>query len=318
VAVLVGDIGGTNTRLAIFEHNQMVHRASFVNAEMAGFDECLSQFLETTSAVICAAVFGGAGPVDHGRLEMTNLNWLLTETELVNRLDVPVRLLNDFHIQALGTLGLTDQDYESLGGVRVDTPRQIAVIGAGTGLGEAFLTFTDGGWIVVPGEGGHKRFAPKNEREVELLRQLWVQFPEHVSVERVVSGPGIVNVFKALGGRDFAQLGDQDPARTITEQALARSCDLSVETLEIFVDTLADEAANLALQNRANCVYVSGGIPPRVLPIIRARFRGAFEAKGRYRKLLTQVEVRVVDHDDIALEGAAYAAERLVGQGLAS
>ena len=318
MAVLVGDIGGTNTRLAIYEHNQMVHRASFLNADIASFDECLSQFLNTNSVVIDAATFGAAGPLARGRVEMTNLNWSLNERDLVNRLGVPVQLLNDFHIQALGTIGLTEQDYESIGDVRVDTPHQIAVIGAGTGLGEAFLTLTDAGWIVVPGEGGHKRFAPKNEREVELLRQLWVRFPEHVSVERVVSGPGVVNVFTALGGPDFKKRGDRDPARTITEQALAESCELSVETLAIFVDTLADEAANLALQNRSDCVYISGGIPPRILPIVRARFREAFEAKGRYRKFLTQVEVRIVERDDMALEGAAYAAERLVFEGLAT
>lgn len=314
MAVLVGDVGGTNTRLAIFEDNRIVHRASFLNAEMTGFDVCLAQFLSAAPSVISAAVFGAAGPLEDGRIKMTQLDWLLDETALATQLKVPVRLLNDFHIQALGTLTLTAHDYEPLGSARVQDPQRMAVIGAGTGLGEALLVFRENRWLVIPGEGGHKRFAPKNDREIELLRILWQKFPEHVSVERIVSGPGVVNVYTALSGADPAHFGDEDPARVITEQALDGSCSFSKETLDIFVDTLADEAADLALQNQADCVYVSGGIPPRVIPIIRARFRHVFEAKGRYRSLLAQVEIRVVDRGDMALEGAAYAAKLLVGQ----
>ncbi len=311
VSVLVGDIGGTNTRLAIFDGATVIHRTSFVNADMKNFDACLSHFLDGVQTVASAAVFGAAGPVSNGRIEMTNLNWLLDEQHLVNTLKMPVQLLNDFHIQALGTLELESTDYECLGDARATNPQTIAVIGAGTGLGEAILIQTSVGWTVIPGEGGHKRFAPKNEREIELLRRLWLDFPEHVSVERVVSGPGLVNAFKALSSSDDTDWGDQDPARLITAAALSGTCPLSIEVLDIFVDTLADEAANLALQTRAGCLYLSGGIPPRILPIIVQRFRKAFEAKGRYRALLEAVEIRVISRDDIALLGAAYAARRL-------
>lgn len=310
VSVLVGDIGGTNTRLALYDGRKVIHRASFVNAQMMGFDECLRRFLALVQTPASAAVFGAAGPVSNGRIEMTNLNWLLDEHHLTKTLKMPVRLLNDFHIQALGTLELSEADYECLGSARSADPQNIAVIGAGTGLGEAILTQTNDGWTVIPGEGGHKRFAPKNDREIELLRRLWLDFPEHVSVERVVSGPGIVNVFKALSS-EGSNWGDQDPARVITEAALSGTCALSEEVLHIFVDTLADEAANLVLQTRASCLYLSGGIPPRILPMITQRFRRAFEAKGRYRSLLEAVEIRVISRDDIALEGAAYAARRL-------
>lgn len=311
VAVLVGDVGGTHTRIAVFSGRDLLHHISFLNAEMASFDECLTRFMTTVQTDVSAAVFGAAGPVSNGQIEMTNLDWCLDEAVLTSQLKVPVRLLNDFHIQALGTLELVASDYEHLGSARVAAPQNVAVIGAGTGLGEAILTRTDAGWLVVPGEGGHKRFAPKNEREIELLRQLWLLFPDHVSVERVVSGPGIVNVYNALSPVGVDHLGDTDPGHLITESALNGTCALSKEVLEIFVDTLADEAANLALQTRVGCLYLSGGIPRKILPLIKARFRRAFESKGRYRSLLEGVEVRVVSRTGIALEGAAYAANRL-------
>ena len=188
------------------------------------------------------------------------------------------------------------------------------MIGAGTGLGEAILIRHHDDWVVIPGEGGHKRFAPKNEREIDLLRALQARWPEHVSVERVVSGPGLVNTYEALRGDllKHPRMASEDAAAVISDEALHGRCSLCEEVLDIFVDTLADEAANLVLQSRADCLYVSGGIPNKVYPRLLSRFRYGFEAKGRYRSLLEKTEIRVVSRPDVALEGAAFAAHRLV------
>lgn len=312
VIVLAGDIGGTNTRLAILEGDRVLKQSSFVNAEFIDFEQCLTIFLSGLSVEIGAAAIGAAGPVANGKIEMTNLNWSLDQNELSKRLGIPVQLLNDFHIQALGVLGLTTAGYMSLGPARVLEPRQIAVVGAGTGLGEALLHRVGQRWTVIPGEGGHKRFAPKSEREIDLLRLLMKAYPEHVSIERLVSGPGIENIYEALVKLDGLSLPAKRTAREITEDAMANRCTICVEVLDLFVDTLADEAANLVLQARAECVYVSGGIPPRILSRIEERFRAAFEAKGRYRNFLQTVEIRMVMEHDIALQGAAYAAQDLL------
>ena len=312
--VLAGDIGGTNTRLAIVQGDRVLKQSSFVNAEVSDFEQCLTTFLSGSLIEIDAAAIGAAGPVADGKIEMTNLNWRLDQKELSHRLGIPVRLLNDFHIQALGILGLTTAGYTSLGSARALAPRHIAVIGAGTGLGEALLTRVGERWLVIPGEGGHKRFAPKSEREIDLLRILMRTYPEHVSVERLVSGPGIENIYEALVHLDGASLNGKRTAREITEDAIANRCALCSEVLNLFIDTLADEAANLVLQARAECVYVSGGIPPRIRSQIEQRFRSAFESKGRYREFLQTVEIRLVLEQDIALQGASYAAQDLLKQ----
>ena len=314
MAVLVGDIGGTNTRLALVDGLTVRRKRNFRNADMLDFNACLDLFLNDLREAPAAAAFGLAGPVDDGRIQMTNLNWVVDESELSQKLGIPVQLLNDFHIQALGMTLLRPSDYRSLGETRVTNPTRLAVIGAGTGLGEALLTQHQDDWVVMPGEGGHKRFAPKNEREIDLLRALQAQWPEHVSVERVVSGPGLVNVYDALRGSQsrHPRMAVEDVASVISEEALAQRCALCEEVLDIFVDTLADEAANLVLQSVADCLYVSGGIPNKIFPRLLSRFRLGFEAKGRYRSLLEKTEIRVVNRPDIALEGAAFAAHRLL------
>lgn len=315
MVVLVGDIGGTNTRLAVFDGTQMLEKKAFRNSEMTGFDACLSAFLSEIDLQVSAAVFGVAGPVDSGRIQMTNLNWMIDESVLSDELGIPVGLLNDFHIQALGMTLLSAADYRLIGSSMAVNPNRLAVIGAGTGLGEAIMMRHRGDWVVIPGEGGHKRFAPKNLREIELLRTLTERWPEHVSVERVVSGPGLVNTYDALRGdsKRHPRMDVEDPAVVISEEALAGRCDFCEEVLDIFIDTLADEAANLVLQSRADCLYISGGIPNQLFPKLNSRFRLGFEAKGRYRALLEKTEVRVVSRANIALEGAALAARKLSG-----
>ena len=170
-------------------------------------------------------------------------------------------------------------------------------------------------FFAVAGEGSHARFGPKDERQIEVLMGLLERWPDHVSVERVVSGPGILNVYDVLRGEAerHPSLANDDPSAAITELALSKECPVAVETIHMFVDVLADEAASLALKCAAGTVFVSGGIPPRILPIIQERFHEAFHNKGRYRSFMQEIPIRVVTEPYLGLIGAGIAGEELVG-----
>ena len=171
------------------------------------------------------------------------------------------------------------------------------------------MIWTGAGYIAVSGEGSHGRFAPKTPREHEVLLGLTKRWPDHVSVERVVSGAGLVNVYDVLRGHVARPeaMSSEDPAAVVTRLALEGRCPIASEVLNIFVDTLADEAASTALKCNASTVFIAGGIPPRILPILRARFRRSFENKGRYRRLMESVAAFVVTYPHSGLLGAGYA-----------
>ena len=305
---LIGDIGGTNSRLALWENGQIQNEQGFLNDSV---ENPLAVYGAYRDAIgpIDGACFGVAGPPVDGKVRMTNLGWTLCEQEMTARFRCPVRLLNDFHAQAFAVLAMGEDDWIPLQAMSSIAEGHRAVIGAGTGLGEAFLTWSGESFIPVAGEGSHTRFAPKNPTEVELLQKLMQKWPEHVSVERVVSGPGLVNIFDALNPDADRPTGmdDEDPAAWITREGLKGS-PFPKQVLDLFVDTLADEAASLALKCCAKAVYVSGGIPPRIVPVMKERFRNAFEAKGRYRSLMETIPVFVVTHPAAGLLGAGVAA----------
>ena len=204
---------------------------------------------------------------------------------------------------------MRENELTPLGPSRPVKPGNWVVLGAGTGLGEAFLVWDGKRHIPVAGEGSHARFAPKNEQEVGVLNWLMQQWPDHVSVERVVSGPGIINVYDALRGDTprHAEMRDGDPAVVITQHGLAGTCAHCVGALQIFVDTLADEAASMALKCNASTVFISGGIPPRIRPLMLERFRHAFDNKGRYRSAMENIGTYLVTSPDAGLIGAAEA-----------
>jgi len=314
VDLLVGDIGGTNARLAISRAGDVIHAARMPCAEWTTLAPLLRAFLAGSDARPDAACLAVAGPVRGGRVHMTNLGWTLDTDELSRVAGCPLRLVNDFHAQAMAMPGLGPDDYVTLCEGERDEDAPIAVLGAGTGLGEA-LVIPDGraGWLAVPGEGSHGRFAPRDEREVELLRSLWRRWPDHVSVERVVSGPGLVNVYDHFRGAAprHPAMAEEDAAAVVARLGLADECPASVAALEVFAGTYGEEAASLALKCNAGVVYLTGGVTPRVLPALRAHFRSAFVTKGRYSSWLETVPVRVVTHPDPGLSGARILAERV-------
>jgi len=309
--LLAGDVGGTKTALGIFSQESgprapLAH-ASYASGDGESLAALVRRFLATTDLRIDRACFAVAGPVLDGRTKITNLPWVLDERGLAEELGLEsVRLINDLEAIARAIPTLTPGDLHIL---NQGTPAEggaIAVIAPGTGLGEAFLTWDSFRYVPHPSEGGHGDFAPTTPLEIDLLQDLRRQF-DHVSVERVCSGPGIIRIYDYLGraghftsSRETAALivNAADPAAMITQAGLRRPTPdpLSAATLEMFVSILAAEAGNLALRVLATGgVYLAGGIPPRLLPVLgEGRFLQSFVKKGRLAGLLTNLPVHVV------------------------
>jgi glucokinase len=320
--ILAGDIGATNSRLAFFEGTPDQLRSSdieiFSSPQFAGLGDMVRKFLEMHKQPVEAACFGLPGAVVNGRVETTNLPWVADSRKISGELGIEhVLLLNDLYANAHGIALLTESDLVVLNpGVQASGNR--ALLSAGTGLGEAGL-FADpqGAYHPFPSEGGHSDFAPRNDLEMELLRYLLGRF-EHVSYERVLSGPGLHNLYQFL--RDTGRgevptwLADQiaqgDPPAIISKSALEGTSEICVQALDIFVSVYGAEAGNLALKMFASGgVYVGGGIAPKIIRKLSSTlFMKSFSAKGRASGLLKEIPVRVITNDKTALLGAGRAA----------
>jgi glucokinase len=262
------------------------------------------------------ASFGVAGPVVAGRARITNLPWTMGERQLEEVLNLSsVKLLNDLAAIAYAAPSLKSSDLHTLNRGEPAPGGTLAVIAPGTGLGESFLTWDGVRFRPVPSEGGHASFAPVDALQLELLRYLQQRF-EHVSFERVCSGKGLPNIYAFLrdsGHADepewlAARLAEaDDPNPIFTEAALSGKCQLCVATMDTFVSILGAEAGNLALKVLATGgVYLGGGIPRRILPLLKEeRFMQSFADKGRFAALLSRVPVHVILHPKAALFGAA-------------
>jgi glucokinase len=327
--ILCADIGGTKTTLALFRPDrptEPVRLATRPSTEVGHLDDVLAAFLGGDAAALRAASLGVAGPVVGTRVETTNLPWVIDGDALARALGAPVFLLNDLEALAHAIPVLPAASVVSLNAGAAAPAGTIAVIAAGTGLGEAGLLPHGGRWLAIASEGGHADFAPRSARELALLRHLLARW-DHVSVERVLSGPGLVNVFEFLRDGEgavvppalAAALAAGNPAAAITAaalagDALAGDAPIAVDALAMFVSIYGAEAGNLALKLKATGgVWVGGGIAPKILPKLRdGTFREAFLAKGRFRALLETIPVRVIVDEHAALYGAArYAADRL-------
>ncbi len=323
--ILAVDIGGTKTRVALFERveGRLARRAekSFPSQEHAGLESIVRRFQEEHPGRPRCASFGVAGPVRDGRSETTNLPWLVDSRRLADLLGLErVGLINDLEANAWGLQELEADDFVVLSAGSPDAAGNQAIISAGTGLGEAGL-FWDGRRHHPFGtEGGHADFAPHNDLEEELRRFLRDSF-DHVSWERVVSGPGLVNIYRFLretgrgeeppGLRDAMRAGD--PAAAISAAALEGGSPLASDALDLFVSFYGAEAGNLALKvMTTGGLFIGGGIAPKIIDRLRGgSFISAFHAKGRMRSLVEAMPVRVVLNDRTALLGAARHAESL-------
>jgi glucokinase len=317
--ILAGDIGGTNTRLALFEMEdkrpQVIVEQTFPSREHKSLDEIVRQFLGEHSLTIKRACFGVAGPIRNRRSKPSNLPWVVDADQLATLFGFDaVTLVNDLEANAFGLVALEEKDFAVLNEGAPESEGNAAIMSAGTGLGEAGLHFEGKMRRPFASEGGHADFAPRNELEIELLRYLLPQF-HHVSYERVLSGPGLLNIYTFLRdtgrGEEAAWLADEmqeaSPPAVITRAALEGKSELCMRSLDLFVSIYGAEAGNLALKmNATGGVFLGGGIAPRIIDKLKGpAFMEAFTAKGRMRPLLEAVPVRVILNDMTALIGAA-------------
>ena len=320
--ILAGDIGGTNARLALFNLNEgqfrLVSASIFASREYAGLDEIVTKFVNAFEVHPDFACFGIAGPVRDGRVETSNLPWIVESNRLAAGLKIKQALLiNDVEANAWGVPALSPEEVVTLNRVKENPIGNQAIISAGTGLGEAGMYWDGTKHHVFACEGGHADFAPRNELEIELFRYLSIRFG-HVSWERIVSGPGLVNIFRFLRdtgrGTEPNWLTEEmlsvDPAAAISNAAIEGKCGLCEHALDLFVSVYAAEAGNLALKVMATGgIYIGGGIAPKVLPKMSGPlFMQAFIGKGRMQGLLESIPVHVITNDKIALLGAARCA----------
>jgi glucokinase len=324
--VLAGDIGGTKTRIGLFELEadrlRVVDERSFVSADFEGLQEIVTGFLDGRDARCAAACFGIAGPVNGGSVRVTNLPWVVDAGALSSATEIPsVVLINDLEATAQGVLNVAEDHSRVLHHGSPEARGNGAVIAAGTGLGEAGLFWDGRGLRPFACEGGHAGFSPTDALTDALLRFLRRRHAT-VSWERVLSGPGLADLYRFLlveAGRQppawFVEAEhSDDPAAAVAEAGLAGECEVCAAALELFARLYGEEAGNLALKLMATGgVWVCGGIAPKILPVLEAGgFMAGFLAKGRMRPLMEQMPVRVVLDDRVALIGAAHrAAEEL-------
>ena len=320
--ILAGDIGGTNARLAYFQAQngnfRLVSERVFPSREHKELGEIVEKFLQDSGTRPQRACFGIAGPVLNGRVETSNLPWIIDQTRLAKQIHLPSTLLiNDLEASAWGVGALQPADFVALNHGSECAVGNQAVIAPGTGLGEAGLFWDGSRHHVFASEGGHTDFAPQDDLQVELLRFLKGRFG-HVSYERILSGPGLVNVYEFLreGGSGqesaelLAQMSKGDPAAAISRAALNGSSAIAGKALDLWVVVFGAEAANLALKTMATGgLFLAGGIAPKILPKLTGpTFMQAFLDKGRLRALVESIPVHVVTNEKAGLLGAARCA----------
>lgn len=319
---LSGDIGGTKTLLQIGSGDGFapVLQKSYASAAYNGLAEMLDDFLlEAGKPVIAAACLALAAPVSSRQVKLTNLPWHVDADAIASRFSIPrVTLINDFEAVGMGVSALQPAALLQLQ-AGSDQPGNRLVLGAGTGLGVAWLTPAHGGYKVHPSEGGHMDFAPVDGTQYALLRYLQ-QRHGHVSYERIVSGPGLVAIFEFLRdtgrGQPSTKLRDamaaSDAAAVLAEFAQLDDEPIARNTLELFIEIYGAFAGNLALAALPRGgIYIAGGIAAKIAPALqRGSFMRAFLDKGRFAALLQTLPVHIVLNADVGLLGAAVCARK--------
>ena len=317
--ILAGDIGGTKTVLALFEPERgglrLVRDVTQPSRNFASLEAIIRRFLDSgPTPPIESACFGVAGAVVDGRCTTTNLPWVLDEKTLAQAIPTPrAKLLNDLEAAAWGVMHLPADELAPLQAGTTHTGNMV-LIAAGTGLGEAMMIWDGTRHQVVASEGGHADFAPRTDREIQLLTYLRREFG-HVSYERILSGPGLFNVYRFARDasgipepqwlRDRIESGDR--SATVSEVALANEDPVCVEALDLFASIYGAEAGNLALKALAVAgVFIGGGIAPKIrAKLTDGAFIKAFRDKGRFAPLMEGIPVKLALNPRAPLLGAA-------------
>ena len=312
--LLVGDVGGTNARFAIAHMIDgkpvLEHHESFPASEHPTFLGGVKAFIDGCEVKPTGGVIAVAGPVTDGAIDLTNSPWQVSEAELATLGLNPVRLINDFEALAWGAPVVPADQLASLGGPdEGEEHTAIAVLGPGTGFGvSALARDIHGNEIAMPSEGGHACFAPGDPIEDEILRILRRRY-DRVSIERLICGPGLLNMHRALAEIDGRETHIDDPAQ-ITTEAMENPNSACGATLARFCAVLGAVAGDIALTTGARGgIYIAGGIAPRILPFLQASpFRERFERKGRFADYMAAIPTKVILHKHAALLGAARVA----------
>ena len=326
--ILAGDVGGTKTVLAVLEPGSglspvmtVVREAVLPSREIDSLENAVEAFLLGAPRLsVAAACLGVAGPVIDGRTVTTNLPWEVHERRLAAAAHAPTRLINDLEAAGHGVLTVAPEQFLTLQAGVPKAGANMALIAAGTGLGQALLIAEGQDYRVIASEGGHADFAPHDEVDVDLLRFLRAEFG-HVSWERVVSGPGLYSIYRFLQMRAGhaapewlrERLQREDPSAVVGEVGLQGRDPVCVEALDRFVTLYGAQTGNLALASLALAgVVLAGGIAPKIRSKLgEGRFMQAFLGKGRLDALLSQIPVRVVLDERAPLWGAARVATRM-------
>lgn len=315
--ILAGDIGGTSTRLGVFDpaRRRPVQRALRVYStlDFPDLTAMIAAFLEAEAidrTTIDRACFGVAGPVFDGAADLTNVPWRVEGRRVAAAFRIgTVALLNDLQAMAHAVPVLNDAELHVLQTGERDADGNITLIAAGTGLGIALIHNVNGRLIPSPSEGGHADYAARTDREIALLRDLTARFGR-AEVEHVVSGPGLANIHRVTHDRPCEaaiDLADSEAPARITKAALEQRCPGCVEALEVFVGAYGAATGNLALEMVATGgVYIGGGIAPKILPALDSgTFLRAFSAKAPFEALLKKMPVNVILNDEAGILGAA-------------
>jgi len=323
--ILAGDVGGTKCSLGLFTKSgpslRSVVQLRFKTRDYSGFEDLITDFLDRAADSnrsvreqgIEAAGFGLAGVVVDGALHAGNLPWVLNGVALAEKLHLnKVVLINDLTATAMSLDRLASNDFAIVNPGTPEDKATKAVIAAGTGLGEAILFWDGQQYRVAPSEGGQADFAPRTDLEIQLLTHLNKHLP-HVSCEEIISGRGFRKIHEFLQPslrHPSFDAAEGDAAREITEQGLAQSCPVCVETLTLWTEAYGAEAGNLALRTLAlGGVYVAGGIAPKILAKMRdGTFWRAFCGKSKFASVLARIPISVVTNEDAPVWGAAYQA----------
>ncbi|HYH86617.1 MAG TPA: glucokinase [Pyrinomonadaceae bacterium] len=323
--IIAGDIGGTKTNVALFESEgeslgRIVTQQSFPSGKYDSLEKILSEFVAAHKPDnLQRACFGVAGPVVAGRVETPNLAWKVSGETLAKTLGVGhVGLINDLEATAYGIEELKPEQFHTLNEGDAERKGHRALIAAGTGLGMAGIFFDGKHYRPIASEGGHADFAPRNEREFQLLQYLHEKLGGRVSYERVLSGPGLFNVYSFLRDRGFYEepqwLADEiasgDRTAPVSRAGLEGKVELAARALEMFVEIYGAMSGNLALIMKSfGGLYVGGGIAPKIIAKLKdGTFMRTYRDKGRMSGLVESIPVRVILDDKTALYGAARCA----------
>lgn len=326
--ILSGDIGGTSTRMQLTQVDrgqkmQLLKSIKYSNQNFASFSDIIDAFLQDAAIKkkqISSICFGVAGPILNGNVKFTNLPWAINSEDLKAQFDLrQVALINDFEAIGYGIETLDEKDVQTLQEAEPKKKGLKTFVGAGTGLGVGFMTFFDDSYSVQPTEGGHVDFAPTDDTQVELLNYLRKKY-HRVSFERLLSGPGLVNIYrfvrdnKIFSEEENAELRfllesdqDIDVAATISEYAINHKDILSIRALDIFIRIYGSFVGDLALTTFPyGGIYIVGGIAPKLLPQIQqGGFMERYFDKGRMSGLLKNFPIHVVINTKVGLQGSA-------------